>query len=592
MTDASIDNIALDPPNSAVSAGQRGKDLSLIFIVVALLGLFAPGASPVYNELESGFVLSVQEMARDGGWLVPTLNERPRTVKPPLPVWIGAAVCEIAGEESAPLGLLRGISAVVGFISAVCLYLLGLRMFDRRAALWSALAWSTCFLVVVEYRLARHDIYLTASVIVAMLGIWKAWKKEKFGWTITAIGLILAFQCKGPVSWMLTVLPAAGFAAVRRPVRWRFIGGLAVWALVAGLSLLPWIGFILMDVAPSHLRLIFWEAFGRIASGRASFDPPWFYLAVFGYVLPWSGYLLTGLVVPFEQKYAARREPMLFAWWWLVGGLVLLTIPFEKTERYAVPLIAPAALLIGQMLSYHLDLHHTGRSDPKCKGLWYGHGLWLMGLAVVMPIVMKSRLHVSETTATAYGLALSVLAMGVTFAFVRRRPDWATWGSLIFAVAMCFGWTQIDARAPINHDELKARAEKMSEVIGEHEAVTWPYRPLNTLMYYANRTAPALGEWYMMMEHDPDLTSDRLNAILADKQLKLRTAEPILEKYLQDHRGRMLYIITSPEQIETVERFAKPLGFAVEPVMDLTTRQPGEVEKTIDPLLLLRLSPQ
>ncbi len=590
MTDTSLDNIALAPSDPHATAEQRGRDLSVIFIVIALLGLFTPGASPIVNSLESGYVLSVQEMARDGGWVVPTLNERPRTVKPPLPFWISAAVCKITGNETAPLGLLRGISAVIGFLTAACIYLLGLRLFDRRAALWSALAWATCFLVIIEYRLARHDIFLTASVALSMLGIWKAWKKEKFGWTITAIGLILAFQCKGPVSWMLTALPAAGFAIVRRPIRWRFLGGLALWSFVAGLSLLPWVGFMLVEVAPNHRKLIYWEAFGRIASDRASFEPLWFYLAAFFYVMPWSGYLLTGVIVPFERKYAARREPMLFCWWWLVGGLVLMTIPFEKTERYAVPLIAPAALLIGQMLVYHLDLHRAGKQDPKCKGLWYGHSLWLMGLSVAIPYVMQFKLEVGESIATGVGLVLSVIAMGVAFSFVRRRPHWATFGSLAFAVVMCFAWTQLDARAPINRDALAELAPKMNRIIGEHDVITWPKRPPNALIYYANRTAPALGEWYRIAEHYPDWSPEQLNEVVKQRDANQHLVEPILTEYLRQNRGQTLFIITRPDHIEQIERLAAPLDFTVEQALDLTTRKPGEAEELRDPFLLLRLS--
>ncbi|MFA7238327.1 MAG: glycosyltransferase family 39 protein, partial [Phycisphaeraceae bacterium] len=327
--------------------------IALIILVVFLIGFHDGGRRDLLNSLENGFALTSHEFARDGHWLVPTQGGSPRTVKPPLPFWIAATADRLTSPLGVdPLVAMRAASVGMGAITAVFIYLLGCQMFDRRAGLFAALVWATCMQSAMELRYARHDIYLVAFCAVAMLGVWRAWRHQRFGWTITAIGLILAFQAKGPISWALVVLPAIIWALMHRPIRWRYIAAMIGLMLLAGVLLLPWLVAFQHAIGEDKWYAFWWEGFARFRSDKAPKDiEPWFYVQYFAAMMPWSIYFIATLITPFEKRFGDReqREPMKFLWLNVVVGLIFLTLPRDKAERYEVPLMACSALLIGHL---------------------------------------------------------------------------------------------------------------------------------------------------------------------------------------------------------------------------------------------------
>src|SRR5262249_31290406 len=98
--------------------------VALIALTVAVLAR-AVLDHDLVNSLERGYALTVQGASRDGHWIVPYQNGMPRIVKPPLPFWIGALACEIFRTPSAPMPLLRAVSALLGIGSALAIYALG-----------------------------------------------------------------------------------------------------------------------------------------------------------------------------------------------------------------------------------------------------------------------------------------------------------------------------------------------------------------------------------------------------------------------------------------------------------------------------------
>ncbi len=583
MTDAH-DAIALPSPDHSATPRQHAWAILAIVALTAVLGYFDLGRRDLTNSLEVGYALSVQEMVRNGDWLVPRLNERPRLVKPPLPFWVGAAAAELTTGDAAPMPTLRAVAAGMGALAAVCVYFLGVSMFDRRAGLWAGLAWATMFLAFLEYRYARHDIFLTAAVALAMLGIWRAWAKQRGGWPLAALGLILAFQVKGPVSWALVVLPAVVFAIAHRPIRWRFIGGVLLWALTAGLSLLPWVIAVQQAAGVDFRAQYEWEAIGRFTSAIAPYQPPWYYLQYVAYVLPWTAYLIAGLVVPFERKYAARGRALRFAWVWLVVGLAFMTLPREKTSRYAAPLLAPGALLIGQIIAFHLALWREKRRDPAAGALWIGHTLTLAGVAIVTVVVAVRMAH---PLALILGVAMVVVTAGVGMYFRRNRIRQAMVLSVAFAGLALFSFALLQQLPPHNTEPNRALADKVVEVVGDAPIVGWPADPHHALAYYTNRSMPAVANRFLVHEYLPNVEREDLRDRWRDPNTRAADQAAALGNWLDQQPGEVAYIVASTPRLDELLALAEQRGARARVVMDLTTVRPHTGEPG-EPFKLVR----
>ena len=589
MNDPTTEIVCLRAPDPGATARQHVRAMLLIALVVGSVGYFDLGRRELLNSLETGYALTVQEMVRDGQWLVPSLNGRPRLVKPPLPFWISAAVCKVLHGDRAPLATLRAVSIFTAIIAAWLVYALGCRMFDRRAALWAAIVWATCFIVVYETRYARHDIYLVAAVHLAMLGIYMAWQRERLGWWITLAGLVLAFQVKGPVSWLLTVVPTLAFVLLQRPIRWRFIAGLIAMMLLGGLSLLPWIIAVDRAVAFDVVDLYRWEAIDRVVSENAPWVPPWYYVQYVAYVLPWTAYLVAGLVVPFDRNYAARRQPLRFAWLWLVIGLAAMSIPREKTARYVVPLIAPGALLIGQVLSFHVDLWRRRLRDPGALPLWVGHGVLVSVAAVVLPVLAATQYGFGLPLALAMGVPLLIAGGACVMLMPIRRDAWrGAIASAVFAALFTMAFFYANQYAPGVHEAYQQKAVELNAIVPRDEhLISWPDQPPYALIFFADRTAPTIANTYFAQQAYAGRSDLDINAVLRapDRNAKL------LDLWLGDHRERPIFVIVPGEAESQLVARAEAAGLAARTVLDLTTPEPRKPSERRDPLAVVRLAP-
>jgi hypothetical protein len=79
--------------------------------------------------------------------------------------------------------------------------------------------------------------------------------------------------------------------------------------------------------------------------------PWWYYWQFFLEGGIWALLLLTATLYPAFDRRALRRWPEVrFTWTWMLASLVLLSLMPEKKTRYLLPLLLPAALLMGALL--------------------------------------------------------------------------------------------------------------------------------------------------------------------------------------------------------------------------------------------------
>ncbi|MCG8510745.1 MAG: hypothetical protein MI741_16100, partial [Rhodospirillales bacterium] len=121
---------------------------------------------------------------------------------------------------------------------------------------------------------------------------------------------------------------------------------------------------------------------------RPEFQPPWYYLGLIGLVAPWPLWLIAGLIQPFMRAKGERRRQLLFAWIWFIVIFIFFSIPGTKQQRYILPIIPAAALLIGQVFSDHQRVGNAGGRDMDAKLLITLHWVGLILLSMLFAPVM------------------------------------------------------------------------------------------------------------------------------------------------------------------------------------------------------------
>jgi 4-amino-4-deoxy-L-arabinose transferase-like glycosyltransferase len=391
---------------------ERGRDLLILALLGALLYLPGLGLRDVWNPDEARYAEVARETRLLGDWAVPHLNGEVYSQKPPLFFWtIAAAAGLTRGVDETSARLPSALSAIAALL---LVYLMGERLFGRRAAWLAAAAFGTCFKILWQGRFGQIDMFLTALMA---LGVW-LWvrgyteRRPGFYWGVF-LAAALATLAKGPVGLLpplLAFLLFLGITGDREEIRRMRIGrGLLLWAVV----MLAWLVPAGLEAGPEYLRqIVFRQTVTRYANPWHHFAPPWFYLEILpGDFFPWSFLLPTAVVVgwkrlvgrlrPFRREGGLPRAGFLLALCWVVVTLVFFSLSAAKRSVYILTMYPALALLVGA----GLDL--AAAEWPR----------WRRAVAVPLGLMTGLTLLVAA--------ALPVLG--------RRRPETAALGGISFA---------------------------------------------------------------------------------------------------------------------------------------------------------------
>jgi 4-amino-4-deoxy-L-arabinose transferase-like glycosyltransferase len=368
------------PPIGGAERGrwwaEAGLLLALFVAALALRVWLVAGGLPFVEHIDEPAVIEVAiRMVRDG-----TLN--PHTFRYPslqydllaattkLHVWWGVATGLYRSDQDIPFknyGVTsapwlfvwaRTLTALLGAATVPALYLLGRRMFDRRAGLLAAL-----LLLFMTFHI-RHSRYITVDVptglwvTVAMLGAWSV--AGGGGWRAYLIGGVaagLAAGTKYNAGLVALAIAAAhlmrhGRASLGRPLLRLVAAGAA--AAAAFLITTP---YALLD-APAFLRDLSFNAYHYNQADHGDFVGRWRvekYAAFFWEesVYPLPMLVLLAGAVPLAMR--ARRQVALL----LVGvvpPLLLLMSYGTHFTRNLLPILPLVALLAGAACAALADL--------------------------------------------------------------------------------------------------------------------------------------------------------------------------------------------------------------------------------------------
>jgi 4-amino-4-deoxy-L-arabinose transferase-like glycosyltransferase len=492
--------------SSASSAGAAPPRLRRDLLLLALLGavLFLPalGWRDVWNPDESRYAEVAREMQERGSWAVPYLNGEIYAEKPPLMFWsiIACGLLRGGGIEGIDETAGRLPSALAAIASLLLVWRIAERLFGRRAAWLTALAYATCFKVLWQGRFGQIDMLLTALVT---LGVWfwvRGYTEERPGfYPLFFLSAGFATLAKGPVGLLPPLLSILAFLAVTK--NWREMKrlnlglGLLLWAAVVAAWLIP----AGLEAGPAYLqKIVFKQNVTRYADPWHHIEPWYYYLTIIpGEFFPWSALLPTAFVVARRRLGGQQRQGFLFALCWIAVTLIFFSISPAKRSVYVLTLYPALALVVGVILD-RLAAEWPRDREWLVRPFGLLAGLALL-LVMAVPLAGKKQPEAAVLGGQSFlrlGAAVFVpLFLGALWAWWQSRSGRVERAAAGLAAGM--GTTMLLASLFLipRFDVIKS-ARGLSRVLVAHVAPGETYgiypRLDPTFLFYAHRRAVSL----------------------------------------------------------------------------------------------------
>lgn len=522
-----------------------------LFVAALFFAAVAPTLS--WMEFSNGSeVLNVQgvlEIRRGGPWLVPTMQGEPRVAKPPLTAWLGAAAVrpstvsalsttDSAARDGAYHKLaweIRWPSLLSTCLALMAVYALGRTLGGETIGLVASLVCATTFLVIRLGRYSTTDVQLFLWVNVANLLIARAllrgnrWR----GTVLAGLAIGLAFMSKGPVALVQTIVPAIAFviwdrwSARRRgvePMIRRDAGAPRWWGpLITGTALMAVVGLTWFVWMLVHVRDIGHIWMMEVTREGATELPPdrWSkYIELFLWVFPWTAFLVVGIVVAARAMVGrgdvapdefARNRPAAFALIFVIVPLLIMSFVSDRKDRYALPMLGPAAIVIAYGLAEHFRAWHRPRWAAIDVLLviiqWIGVAVIGIGLPLLLSPWARHLPWIGEQLADVEPLmnnqASAIVLAGMTVLVLagvwlhRRWPGGIVAGTVVvMLVAQAIGFRAYSRFQDVGRSDVKPLADAIWAAVPDAEvSYIHPSRRIpEGVSIYLNRNAPRVAD--------------------------------------------------------------------------------------------------
>ena len=398
---------------------QRALKVLVVAVLIAAawagLQLYGLDSTPFHTNGEPREAVVVQDLVRQGNWILPRRNgvELPR--KPPLFYWLGAAAAHVRGrvDEATvrlPSAVLSGAACVL--VAAVVTVLYG-----AVAGATAGFTLLTSFEWLRAATAARVDMTLT------------------FGLTLVFVALLLFRRSERPV-WLLLIYGGAAWATLSKGIPGLAIPVLMVLALCLLVDrslafawrLRPLIGVpaVLVICAAwyvaagvqggrSFVTLAINENLVRAVGARAGslgHEHSVSYLigSLAVGLLPWTVLLPSvGWALWRDRGSVDRHDPRLFALLWIAIVFAPFAVATSKRGVYLLPLYPAVSLLLGWWAT---ELIH-GRLEAR----------WLRGVLVAFGWVLAAIVGLLALLAGAQAVGLSLLDSAAALFDPRTAED-------------------------------------------------------------------------------------------------------------------------------------------------------------------------
>ena len=333
------------------------KNLLYLGIISAIVLLWKLGTGSVCSWDEGVYGAISKEILKTGDWINLHWRGIPWSDKPPLYMWITAFFYKIFGYNEFSLRLL---SALCGIGTVLLTYLIGLKLYSKKAGIIASLSLLTSLHFIWSSKMGMLDIPLTFFTTLSFL-LFIMGEKNKIYLFLCPISFALAFLTKSmgagiiPIVLFLYITATHKFKIILKP------------ALLIGLFCSITILFVWHWAALSaygdhfvkgyFLRHLFDRTTTALDGHTGDF------LTYFGVIpnkgRPWAiiGFCLIPIALwrIFKNKEKEHILPVI----WASTVLLLFSVIKTKLHWYIIPLYPALSLLTGWGLSKVLKKHST-----------------------------------------------------------------------------------------------------------------------------------------------------------------------------------------------------------------------------------------
>lgn len=339
---------------------QTRRETWLFWLLALLILATGLGLRDPWPADEPRFALVAKHMVDSGNWLFPMRGSELYSDKPPLFMWLQAALLWLTGNLRIAF-LLPSLLAALGTLW--CVTDLGARLWTRRVGLYAG--WATLLAIQFTWQAKKAQIdplvvfWITLSCWALLRHVLQGpnWTLWALGWAAAGLGTIT----KGVGVIALLVLVPAGIASLRgwagvrvharNPRFW--LGPLAFLA-ACGVWLVPMLVAALGNASPAfeaYARdILLRQTVTRYANSWHHGQPWWYFIEV-----ALTAWLPTVLALPWAIPAWRRRLARRDARFLLPLGFVLLvfvffSIPSGKRDMYILPALPMLALALAPLL--------------------------------------------------------------------------------------------------------------------------------------------------------------------------------------------------------------------------------------------------
>lgn len=340
-----------DTTQPGPSAPELRTATAVILLLLVALPLFLVnlGGRDLWAPDEPRFAQIGREMVRSGNWIVPRMNGLDVALLPPMTYWLVALPSALRGDVNEFTA--RVLIAGTALAGALATFFLGRRMYGCRVGLLSAVVLVTSFKYLWQARWLQADMPLAAFVTLALLFFYCGLTSERRKgacYHLFCVFMALGVLSKGPLGVVLPGLVIVPYLTLTRSwgrVReMRIPTGAALFVLIV----VPWYIAVGLSGGRSFLyEVVVRHNFGMFFKTWSHKEPVYFYLPhIFWLMMPWALFLFPALGHVIAQK--ENRGPKVFLLSWLVVQFLFFTASDAKQEKYLLPLLPAAAIVIGK----------------------------------------------------------------------------------------------------------------------------------------------------------------------------------------------------------------------------------------------------
>lgn len=336
------------------------RDLWLFWLLALLILATGLGLRDPWPADEPRFALAARQMLESGQWLFPHRGSELYSDKPPLFMWMQAALLWLTGNLRIAF-LLPSLLAALGTLW--CVLDLGRRLWTPRVGVLAGYATLLTLQFTFQAKKAQIDPMVVFWITLSCYGLLRHllrgpdWRMWMLGWAAAGLGTIT----KGVgVLALLMLLPAAfaalrGWPGVRVHARdGRFWLGPLAFLVACGVWLVPMLVAALGEGGAAYRAyvddILLRQTVTRYANSWHHGQPWWYFIEVAAttwlptvLALPWA--------IPAWRRRLRRRDVRyLLPLAWVVLVFVFFSIPSGKRDMYILPALPMLALALAPLL--------------------------------------------------------------------------------------------------------------------------------------------------------------------------------------------------------------------------------------------------